>query len=292
MPKPPAFLNPSSRNAEAARKALAAAGFEIEPIPPDELASHFRDAVARGVPRMIVAGGDGTVAAAAAIAARSSTELAVVPGGTLNHFAKDNGIPTDLGEAAQVAAHGTVKTVDLGYLCDRVFLNTSSIGMYVSFVRVRERLEKRLGYRLASMLAAIRIFSAAKTFAVRLEIDGRERIYRTHLLFIAVGERELQAPALGSRVANGRRGLHVMVVRGRGRARLFAIALAAIARGTRRIARTPELDSFIVDRCSVDMRRSSTTVSLDGELHRMQAPLEYRIERDALRLVVAPPGRD
>jgi diacylglycerol kinase family enzyme len=290
MPDPRAFLNTTCGNAEAAREALATAGFELETVAPDDLVAHFRDAVARGVRRMIVAGGDGTIAAAAAIAARSNTEIAILPGGTLNHFAKDNGIPTDLGEAARLAGAGTVKAVDLGYLGDRVFLNTSSIGLYVSFVRVRERLEKRLGYRLASMLAAIRIFLAAKTIAVRLEIDGQARIYRTPLLFIAVGERELQAPALGSRVANGRRGLHVMVVRGRGRARLFAFALAAIAKGTRQVARTLELDSFIVDRCSVDLRDSSALVALDGELHRMQAPLEYRIERDALRLVVASPG--
>ncbi len=290
--RPPAFLNTKCGNAEAAREALAIAGFELEAIEPDKLVDHFREAVAKKTPRILVAGGDGTIAAAAAAAARTGTELAILPGGTLNHFAKDNGVPTDLGEAAIVAGGSEIKRVDLGYLNDKVFLNTSSIGLYVTFVRVRERLEKRLGYRLASMIAAVRMFSALRTIAVRLEIEGKERIYRTPLVFIGVGERELQAPKLGARIKDGKRGLHLMIVRGRGPARLFALALAAVSKGTSDVARTPEFDSFIVDKCAIDVSSPRAVVALDGELHVMKIPLEYRIERDALRLVVAPPKRD
>ena len=285
----PAYLNKKCGSVDAAREALSIEGFELEEVEPDKLVDHFRDAVKKKIPRMVVAGGDGTIAAAAAAAARSDTELAVLPGGTLNHFAKDNGIPTDLAKAAEVAAGTTVKTVDLGYLEDKVFLNTSSIGLYVKFVRVREQLEKRVGYRLASMLAAFRMLSDLRMMAVKVEIDGKEQIYRTPLVFIGVSERELQLPTLGSRVKDGRRGLHVMVVRGRRPARLFALALAAVARGTKEVARTPHFESFIADKVSIDLNRPSAIVALDGELHRMNTPLEYRIERDALKLVVAPP---
>lgn len=285
----PAYLNKKCGSVDAAREALSVEGFELKEVEPDKLVDHFRDAVKNRIPRMVVAGGDGTIAAAAAAAARSDTELAVLPGGTLNHFAKDNGIPTDLAKAAEVAAGSTVKTVDLGYLQDKVFLNTSSIGLYVKFVRVREELEKRLGYRLASMLAAFRMLSDLRMMAVKVEIDGKEQIFRTPLVFIGVSERELQLPTLGSRVKDGRRGLHVMVVRGRRPARLFALALAAVARGTKEVARTPHFESFIADKVSIDLNRPSAIVALDGELHRMETPLEYRIERDALKLVVAPP---
>ncbi|MDQ6718227.1 MAG: diacylglycerol kinase [Gemmatimonadota bacterium] len=288
-PSLPAYLNKKCGSVDAAREALSAEGFELEEVEPDKLVDHFRDAVKRGVPRMVVAGGDGTIAAAAAAAARSKTELAVLPGGTLNHFARDNGIPTDLAKAAEIAGGATIATVDLGYLDDKVFLNTSSIGLYVKFVRVREQLETRLGYRLASLLAAFRMFSDLRMMAVKVEIDGKERIYRTPLVFIGVSERELQLPTLGSRVKDGRRGLHVMVVRGRRPARLFALALAAVSRGTREVARTPHFESFIADKVSIALNRPSTIVALDGELHRMDTPLEYRIERDALKLVVAPP---
>ena len=285
----PAFLNKKCGSVDAAREALSGEGFELQELDPETLVDHFRDAVSKQIPRILVAGGDGTIAAAAAAVARTGTQLAVLPGGTLNHFAKDNGIPTDLKEAGKVAAGDTIAKVDLGYLEDRVFLNTSSIGLYVKFVRVRERLEKRVGYRLASMLAALRMFSDLHTMAVKVEIDGKDTIYRTPLVFIGVGERELQLPTLGARVKDGKRGLHVMVVRGRRPARLFALALAAVARGTKEISQTPQFDSFIVDKCTIDVNQPSALVALDGELHRMSTPLEYRIERDALSLVVAPP---
>ena len=67
--------------------------------------------------------------------------------------------------------------------------------------------------------------------AVEVVVDGQKRIYRTPLVFIGVGERGLQLPTLGQRVTDGRRGLHVMVVRGRSRARMLALGLAAVARG-------------------------------------------------------------
>jgi diacylglycerol kinase family enzyme len=284
-----AFLNSGCGNADKAREALKAAGVDVEEAQPDELRNHMERAVKANTRRILVAGGDGTIASAAALVAGGKTELAILPGGTLNHFAKDHGIPTDLDEAAKVAAEGTVEGADLGYVNDRVFLNTSSIGAYVTFVRVRERFEKSLGYALASFFAFLRVFSSVRTFGVELEVEGAKKSYRSSLVFIGVGERDLKLPALGSRVEGGKRGLHVMIVQGRRPARLLAIALAGIARGTKQAAELPQFDSFIVDSCRIDVRRSATIVALDGELKQMDTPLDYRIDRDAIRLVV--PGR-
>jgi diacylglycerol kinase family enzyme len=191
-----------------------------------------------------------------------------------------------------VAGKGDVIGADIGYVNDCVFLNTSSIGAYVGFVRDRERLEKRLGYTVASMFAFVRTFADLRTFGVTLEVEGKAKTYRSSLVFIGVGERELKLPTLGSRVKNGRRGLHVMIVRGRKRARLFMIALNAIARGTKEASKVPEFDNFLVDHCRIDLNRWQATIGLDGELKRMKTPLEYRVERDALSLVVAPPEED
>ena len=287
-----AFLNSECGNAEGARGALSKAGFEIDERRPSEMAKSLKAAIDGGAQRILVAGGDGTIATAASLVAGTRTELAILPGGTLNHFARDHGIPTDLDHAAKVAGSGTIVSADLGHVGDNVFLNTSSIGVYVTFVRVRERFEKRFGYRLASFLAMVRVFSEIRTFTIALEVEGEKKIYRTSLVFIGIGERELQLPTLGSRKKNGKRGLHVMIVQGRRPARLFAIALSAIARGTRSAARLPQFESFIVDSCRLDMQRDITTIAIDGELKAMKTPLEYRIERDALRLVVSPPEGD
>ena len=285
--KAKAFLNSTCGNADKARDALTAAGVETEEAKPDELCRHMERAVTGGARRILVAGGDGTIASAAALVAGKKTELSILPGGTLNHFAKDHGIPTDLDDAAKVAATGTVEGADLGYVNDTVFLNTSSIGAYVTFVRVRERFEKNFGYTIASFLAFLTMFSSLRTFGVKLEVEGKEKLYRASLVFIGVGERELQLPTLGSRIRpHGKRGLHVMIVQGRRPARLFAVALAGIARGTKQAASLPQFESFIVDSCSIDLRRPAATVALDGELKSMSTPLEYRIQRDAIRLVV------
>jgi diacylglycerol kinase family enzyme len=277
-----AFLNAKCGNAEKARESIEAIGFDLE--------ARLKKAIDGGTERILVAGGDGTIATAAALVANTPVELAILPGGTLNHFARDHNIPTDLGKAALVARDGIVSGADIGYVNDCVFLNTSSIGAYVTFVRDRERFEKQVGYTLASIGAFFKTLQQIRTFTVTLEVEGAKKSYRSSLVFIGVGERDLRMPALGSRVPNGRRGLHVMIVRGRARARLFSVALAAMARGTKEASRLPEFDDFIVDSCRIDLNRPRTTIGLDGELKEMRTPLDYRIERDALRLVVAPPG--
>ncbi len=287
-----AFLNSACGNAEAAREALAKAGFDLDDVQPSDMEKALKTAIEGGTKRILVAGGDGTIATAAALVANTDVELAILPGGTLNHFAKDHGIPTDLGEAAIAAAGGATVGADIGYVNECVFLNTSSIGAYVTFVRDRERLEKYVGYRIASLVAAVQTMYHLRTFTVTLEVDGAKKTYRSSMVFIGVGERELKMPTLGSRVKNGRRGLHVMIIRGHGKARLFAIALAAIAKGTKEASKLPEFDNFVVDGCRIDLTRSHATIGVDGELKKMQTPLDYRIERDAIHLVVALPKED
>jgi diacylglycerol kinase family enzyme len=287
-----AFLNAKCGNAEGARAAIEKAGFELDAVEPQDIEPRIEQAIKSGTKRVLVAGGDGTIATAAALVARTDVELAILPGGTLNHFAKDHNIPTDLGKAALVASNGEVVGADIGYVNDCVFLNTSSIGAYVTFVRDREHLEKHVGYGLGSFLALIQTWSRLRTFSVTLEVDGVKKIYRSSLVFIGVGERELKMPTLGNRVKNGKRGLHVMIVRGGKRARLFAVALAGIAKGTKEAEKLPEFDDFLVESCRIDLTRSHALVGLDGELKQMSTPLDYRIDRDALRLVVAPPAGD
>ena len=285
----PAFVNPGAGNFEKAREVLASSGrFDINEIPGPELGDAIRKAVADGATRIVVAGGDGTICTAASITCGTDVELAILPAGTLNHFALDHGIPSDLAEAARVAAGATTFMADVGYAGDRLFLNTSSIGAYVAFVQLRDRLEKRFGYRLASLFAMIRIFVVMPTIGTQIEIDGVTQTYRTPLVMVSVGERELKLPALGSRIKGGKRGLQIFVVRGRKRARLLVVALAAVARGVD--CRTPELDAFLVDHCTIDRKRRRARVAFDGETERKPLPLDYRIERDALRIVVPEPA--
>ena len=152
-------------------------------------------------------------------------------------------------------------------------------------MRVREELERYLGYRVATLLASIRTFFYLRSYAIELEIDGKKQTYRSPIVFIGVGERELQMPSLGNRVENGKRGLHVMIVTGRFKARLLALAWGAVSRGIESAARSPHLDAYLVDSCSIRMKRRRARIAVDGEALELATPLEYRVERDILRIV-------
>ena len=281
----PAFINPRAGNADAARGALESVGdFDVRDVPPATLADRVRAAIADGARRILVAGGDGSIGSAAGAIAGTGIELAILPCGTLNHLARDLSLPLNLEEAAQVAKTGRSVAVDAAVVNDRIFLNTSSVGAYVSFVRARERLERRLGYHVGSLVAGVQLLVHMPTFRVTLEVEQVAREYITPLVFIGVGERELRLPTLGSRVADGKTGLHVMVVRRRSGARTVALGLAAAARGVEAVSRTPALDAFLVDSCRIDRRARS--VSIDGEIVQMRPPLRYRHVPGHLRVVV------
>ncbi|MEZ2390986.1 bifunctional phosphatase PAP2/diacylglycerol kinase family protein [bacterium RCC_150] len=134
-----------------------------------------------GTKALGVWGGDGTVGTAAAAAVGQSIPLLVLPGGTLNHFARD--VDARRLEGAIGAANaGTAAWVDLGHVMvgrgvdgkdetvEIPMLNTASIGVYPNLVRRRERLQAALGKPLAGLVAGLRTFGAARPTSLR--IDG------------------------------------------------------------------------------------------------------------------------
>jgi diacylglycerol kinase family enzyme len=285
----PSFVNPKAGSASSALDALRRAdGFTVHLVGPQELPGALREAVASGVPRVLVGGGDGTVAAAASVVAGTDTALAVLPAGTLNHFARDHGIPTDLDQALELARGGVVRKADVGYLNDQLFINTSTVGAYVRFVRTRDRIEPWCGYWVASLIAGLRVFATLRPIYLKLEVSGVVKTYASPLVFIGAGERILTPPKLGARVLNGTRALHVIVPRGREQARRLAHAYGRIDRGLAIGMAGFGLDSLLVDGFRLELPAASTPVGLDGEVKRVPLPLEYRYARDALSYVGAP----
>jgi diacylglycerol kinase family enzyme len=119
-----------------------------------------------------VAGGDGSINAAAAAAHRAGKPLLVVPAGTLNHLARDLGL--DRAEDAFAAFRdGHAVAVELGTIDGEPFLNTASVGGYTELVDARERLEGRIGKWPALLVALAGVLRGGQP--VRIEIDGRER---------------------------------------------------------------------------------------------------------------------
>jgi diacylglycerol kinase family enzyme len=281
----PAIINKQAGNAGAAARALTeVGGFSIHEVAPNDVRETVI-AIARAKPkRILVCGGEGSLCTAAHVLSKTGIELAMLPAGTLNHLAKYLGLPEDLREAAIVARDGITRTLDAGRVNNALFLNTSSVGAYENFVRHRDKLEKRWGYHLASLIAGFAILIRTPMSRVTVEVHGVQSVYRTPLVFVGVGERELRVPSLGGRSARGQRGLHLMIIRNRSGARLASLALQAAARGLDAMAATPAMDSLVVDRCVIDV--ATEVASIDGELIPVASRLEYEFIPDALVVVV------
>src|SRR5258708_24811256 len=184
----PALINSASGNAAAAREALGANdSFDVREVAPDALNDALDRVVAEGAKRVLVAGGDGTIATAAHALLPTDVELAILPGGTLNHFARNLGISTVPADALITAVGTLCCGVDVGLVNGTVFLNTSSVGAYVRFVRVRELLEPRFGYRIASALAALRVLFALRLMAGELEEGSRTLVVPPPPVFFRIG---------------------------------------------------------------------------------------------------------
>jgi diacylglycerol kinase family enzyme len=274
------------------RSALAGDGrFDPREAGPDEIPALIRTEAAAGRQRILVCGGDGTIASAAGAAIGTPLEIAIVPAGTLNHFARDYDLPLDPAAALELAASGSSQPIDVGMVNGRVMVNTASVGAYVDFVRHRESRERYLGYYLASLVAAVRVWLRPRWIEVALRTDDGEReAFRTPLLFVGVGEREFGRGGLGKRRPEGARALHVIVINERRRPRIAALAFGALLRGREEFLRLDGIDSHLAAGADIVLRHARATIAVDGELVVMESPLRFSLERNAVRLVRPDPS--
>jgi diacylglycerol kinase family enzyme len=271
-----------------AHHALRDAGVdvEIELLSGGECEVRCRTIAERGDPLLIVGGGDGTVAAAAAALAGTDTSLGILPLGTLNHFARDLGIPTALDEAVKLIAARTERRVDVAEMNERVFINNSAIGLYPLMVVDRDLQRRRLGRskRLAMMVASLRTLVRFNHQRLTLTVNDQKAQIDTPLLFVGNNDYRIDLGAPGQRESLEDGHLCVLVMRRKTRRGLIAASVRALLNRSR-----PDdmvrLDG--VERLRVSSLRSQLAVSLDGEVARVAPPIDYRIRKKALR-VIAP----
>lgn len=235
----------------------------------------------------VASGGDGTVNAVAQVAAETGRVMGVLPLGTLNHFAKDLGLPMEMDEAVAAVANGEVRTVDAAEVNGVVFVNNSSLGVYPAMVLDRERMKKRGWNKWGSLaMASAKAFVRFGCLDVELEVDGKARHCRTPLLFVGNNAYAVEAGRIGrrERLDGGR--LSVLVVTGATRLGMLRLLAAALVGRARQVG---ELEEFTVQRFCVRARAKHLRVALDGEVRRLAPPLEYRTRAGALH-VIAPAG--
>ena len=268
----------------------AGADAEIRLVRGADLDGAVKAAVASGPDVIVAGGGDGTVSAVSAAVVGTDIALGVLPLVTLNHFAKDLGMPLDVDSAVAVIATAAVARVDVGEVNGRVFVNNSSLGLYPDIVRDRERQQRRLGRGkwpalVWATLAALRRYPF---LAVKLSVDGSEHVYRTPFVFIGNNEYRMEGFAIGERggLDDGR--LSLYIAQRPGRARLFQLAIRALF-GRLRQAR--DFQVFRAEEIVVESRHRRLRVATDGEVTTMTPPLRY-VVRAASLLVVRPPPAD
>jgi diacylglycerol kinase family enzyme len=271
--------------------AMAKMGHAVQieaPANCDEIEKCARAAVDRGAKLVIAGGGDGTVNAAANALAGTKTALAVVPLGTLNHFAKDTGVPLDIEAAVANAFAGELRKVDVGEVNGRVFVNNSSIGLYPRIVRKREGLQ-RSGWSkwVALAQAALAVFRRPRVFWIRLRTPKRILSGKTEFVFVGNNEYELTVPQLGARTRLDAGTLWVWQLPHAGRFRAIGIALRAVF-GLEE-AKAPV--AFTAPELRIEMRKRKVEVAIDGEVMIMDTPLTYRSRPRALRVAV-PKGHE
>ncbi|HEX3501371.1 MAG TPA: diacylglycerol kinase family protein [Stellaceae bacterium] len=249
-----------------------------------------RDQVRRGagVPSSIVAGGgDGTVRTIAQELAGGTVALGILPLGTLNHFARDLGLPLDIPGAVSVIAGGVTATVDAAEVNGRIFVNNSSIGFYPTMVRDRDRQirQTRRAKWLAMALALLHVLR--RPIARRLTIEAADLVtpHRTPFAFIGNNVYDTTLPALGRRATLSGGELCLFVAKPRGRLGVLGLLLRA-AFG--RLDQAGDFEQHRVKTVTVRSRHRHLTVALDGEICRLHTPLRYRIRPAALRVLVPP----
>lgn len=231
---------------------------------------------------LVVGGGDGSLGSAASALAGTNVALGVLPLGTLNHFAKDLGLPIELDAAMDAIAANKPVAVDVAEVNGRVFLNNSSIGIYPFFVAKRSAEQERRGLgKLAAIGPALaRTVRAASWQAVHIAAQGNRERLLTPCVF--VGNNFYDIADLGRRESLSSHELCVHVVKQQS---WFGLALLPFKIAFGLIDATRDVETYRTKALEITSHRATMLVSLDGEAISMGMPLNFRIRPAALQVL-------
>ena len=277
--------------AESLREMFQKAGTEadVQLIPGEKICDAARAAVKAGAGAVVAGGGDGTVRAVASVLIDGEVPLGVLPLGTLNHFAGDLKIPTDLEAAVRLISEGEVHLLDVGEVNGEIFLNNSSLGFYPPIVRERDREMKQSnhGKWVSMAIATFKLLPKLSSLHVKISSGDWQAERKTELIFVGNNEYEFSALSHGApdRLAESGN-LYLYLTRSRSRLGLIGIALMGLVRD---VKQTKSVEDRCLPEFEVEVRRKrSVPVACDGEVTMMRSPLRYRSRPRALRVILPP----
>ncbi len=278
------LLNPSAGHDKAeVQKLFVAHGISVvvSELDPNQIMEKASE-LARTFDVVVAGGGDGTVSAVASGLVGTKASLGVLPLGTLNHFAKDLGIPLDIEGAVLAIAKGKQRRVDVAEVNGWTFINNSSVGLYPELVRRREEKEEKVGKWPALAASIVKTLINYRPIKLRYQIDGKDVTARVTLAFIGNNDYGLEDPGVSNRTSLDAGTLSLYIMRAHGRLALVWSVIMSVGKPKWR-----HLERYAVSNVSIDFPDKSTSVAMDGEVVPLDTPLVYRIRPKALRVITS-----
>jgi diacylglycerol kinase family enzyme len=210
-----------------------------------------------------IAGGDGSLGGVAQVALERDLPFVAVPFGTRNHLARDLGLDRNDPLGALEAFTGAERTIDVGRVGDRIFLNNVTLGVYAELVHHREghRRRRNAFAQIRALLLLVR-----NRNRVRLTVDGTP--VEAQLALVANNHYALELFSLGERERLNEGRLHLYLAPG---------------------WRPSEWDERACERLTIDAETHRLDAAIDGEPATLETPLEFTVEPQALRALVPAP---
>lgn len=219
-------------------------------------------------------GGDGTIRAAAALLVGTKSVLIPLPGGTLNHFTKDIGIPQDLETALGGVDRWHKRQIDTASVNGEFFINNSSIGVYARSLETRDRVSSKLVKWPVAAWATIREIVKLRVYTVRID----DVTLKTPLIFVGNNQYSLQPGTLGTRTHITKGMVSLYTVNSDKRSAIFRIIIGIIINRRQSVIEQQKA-SF-----TIQLTQPNVMVAVDGEMQRMTPPLEYKSHPASLHI--------
>jgi diacylglycerol kinase family enzyme len=255
----------------------------IRPVvlrPGDDLIALAEEAVASGAPAIGMAGGDGSQAAVASVAARHHIPHVCVPAGTRNHFALDLGLDrTDVVGALDAYSDRVERRVDLAVVNGRTFVNNCSLGLYARVVQSPEYRDAKL--RTAADVLPDLIGPDAEPLDLRFTGPTGDRFASAHLILVSNNPYQLAHPGgRGTRERLDLGLLGIVAAQVRDAADATRFMMLELTGRVQRFVGWQEWTAgdFVVD------SGGPVEVGVDGEALALEPPVWFRIQPGALRV--------
>jgi diacylglycerol kinase family enzyme len=251
----------------------------------DKISAEVKKALNKGSEIIAVSGGDGSISSAAGVLINSDVPLAVIPSGTLNHFAKDTGTPLDIEEAVKNINEGKIIKVDMGEVNGKYFINNSSVGLYPKIVKHRDREIKKEGSGKWTAMgrAIINVFKKMPMIDVRIKSDFTKIICSTPFVFIGNNEYYTDLFNAGARenLTGGKLSLFYPTWTGR-----FTLLRFAFLALIDKLKDQKDFHMIDTEEIKIETKYKELEVAVDGEVFHMKTPLYYKIHPRALNIII------